>query len=243
MGILEGRVAIITGASSGIGWGAALKFAEEGASVVVCARRKERLDDLVKQITEKGGKAIAVKCDVSKEEDIDNVVNTCIREFKKVDILYNNAQGGMTNQQHLEDVSIEDAMSLYSMGPVQSMLFMQKCLPYMKEAHYGRIINTASLSCLTGAEGVAAYAMAKGGTMALTRLAAKDWAKYGIVTNTVMPLIKSEAFDFPDEMIPTGHFGTPYEDCAPMTAFLASEGAGYINGQVISIDGGFWFIA
>lgn len=253
MGILEGRIAIITGASSGIGRACAVRFAEEGASIVVCARRLEKLEELKAEIEAKGGKVIAVKCDVSKEEDISAVVDSCINEFGKVDILLNNAQGGMNNQKYFEQTTPDDMEFAFVTGPLQSFRFIQKCLPYMKKEHYGRIINVASQSALAGSPGFSAYETAKGATMAITRNAAQELGKYGITTNCFLPVVKTEAYDMSEQgiaaannfanIIPLKYFGNSYEDCSPIVAFMASEKAGYMNSQFIAIDGGWMPIA
>ncbi|WP_224112446.1 SDR family NAD(P)-dependent oxidoreductase [Mycobacterium avium] len=253
MGILNGRVAIVTGASSGVGRGCAVRFAEEGASLVLAARRIDKLNELAGEIESKGGTAVPVACDVANEDDIDNVVGTAAREFGKIEILASIAQGAMDDHAYLMDVTPEQALKAYVTGPLQSLLFMQKCFPYMKEQGYGRIINTASSSALKGTPGFASYQLAKGAVMALTRTASQEWAQFGIVTNTILPVIRTEAFDMSEqgkaaakrieEQIPVGRFGSPYEDCSPVVAFLASEGAGYLNGQAIAIDGGNLLIA
>jgi 3-oxoacyl-[acyl-carrier protein] reductase len=247
VGILEGRVAIVTGASSGVGRGCALRFAEEGAAVVGCARSFDKLEELVSEIESKGGTAVAVACDIANEEDIDRVVATAVERFGRIDILANIAQGAMSDSTHLLDVTPERAFDAFRTGPLQSLLFMQKCFPQMKEQGYGRIINTASHTCLHGTPGYAAYELAKGAVMALTRNASQEWAQFGIVTNTILPVILSKpattekaraAVRMKEDGHPMGRVGTPYEDCSPILAFLASEGAGYLNGQAIAIDGG-----
>jgi Dehydrogenases with different specificities (related to short-chain alcohol dehydrogenases) len=253
MGILQDRVAIVTGASSGAGHGAALRFAEEGAIIVASARRKDRLDALVTEIAGKGGKAIAVECDLLKEEDIDRVVRATISEFGKVDILANIGQSSLDKHAYLEDIAVENAVEVYMGGPIQSLLFMQKCFPYMKERKYGRIINCGSQSCLSGLPGFGGYEMAKAAIQALTRSASQEWAKYGITTNVFLPAHWSDAFKLSPQGIaagnaaavasPMGRLGEPYEDVSPILAFLASEAAGYINGQAIAVDGGVQLIA
>ncbi|GAA2361080.1 SDR family oxidoreductase [Dactylosporangium salmoneum] len=192
-------------------------------------------------------------CDVAMENEIDQVVGVAIESFGQIDILANIAQGAMGEMRYLEETKPEDTIASFVTGPLQTMLFMQKCLPHMKERHYGRIINTASHSALFGIPGFTPYEMAKGAIMALTRNASQEWGKYGIVTNTFLPVIRTPAYDLSEqgraaaktlaEQIPTGRFGTAYEDCAPMLVFLASEGAGYINGQAIGIDGGRFLFA
>ncbi len=253
MGILKGRVAIVTGSSSGVGRGVALKFAEEGASVVAAARRIEKLKTLVEEIEAKGGTATAVACDIAKEEDIDKVVKTAIEKHGKIDILANIAQGGLETPRFMNETTTEQALLSFKTGPLQTLLFMQKCFPYMKEKHYGRIINCASHSAITGQPGYTAYVMAKGGIMALSRVAAHEWGKFGITTNVFIPVIKTEAFEFSEQgkaacaqlekIVPVGYFGKPCEDCAPIVAFIASEGAHYLNGQFIGVDGGLTIIA
>jgi len=253
MGILKNRVAIITGASSGVGKGCAEYFAEQGAIIVACARRLEKLEELSNEVSRKGGKMLPVRCDVGIEDDIAHVVETTIKEFGKVDILANIAQGDLDKPNYLVDTTYELALDSFKTGAAASMLFMQKCFPYMKEANYGRIINCASASALIGTPGFAAYEMAKGGVMALTRNAAKEWAQYGIVTNCFLPMILTESFEKSEqgkaaakkitEQIPTRYFGKPYEDCGPIVAFMASEEARYLNGQMIGVDGGFHLLA
>ncbi|MET0145888.1 MAG: SDR family oxidoreductase, partial [Ilumatobacteraceae bacterium] len=253
MNLLQDRVAIVTGAAGGVGSAAARRFAEEGASVVLADIDGDAAQAVGDLITAAGGSSTVVPCDVSKEQDIDDVVTAAISTYGRIDILANIAQGSMGDHSYLETTSAELAFANFATGPVQSMLFMQKCLPHMKERGYGRIINTASHSALVGAAGFAPYEMAKGAVMALTRNASQEWAKFGIVTNTFLPVVRTPAFDMTAqgraaavsqaESNPTGRFGTPYEDCSPVLVFLASEGAGYVNGQAIGVDGGRFLIA
>jgi len=251
MGILEGRVAIVTGASSGVGRGCARRFAEEGAAVVACARRLENLQTLVQEVEAKGGKALAVTCDVAEEADITRVVDAAIERFGRIDILANIAQGGMEDHVGLLKTTPEGLLDAYVTGPLQSLLFMQKCFPHMRRQRYGRIINTSSLIALDGSPGFAPYAMAKGAIMALTRNASQEWAQFGITTNTFLPIVSTERSiernagkeDPVTARIPGRRLGTAYDDCSPVLAFLASEAAGYVNGQAIGIDGGLRLIA
>jgi len=252
MGLLEGRVAIVTGASVGIGRGCAVRYAEEGAAVVAAARSADKLESLVREIEAKGGRAVAVPCDVEREEDIDKVVETALGRFGKIDILANIAQGGNDDLTDIMGASRRNVLYAYATGPLQSLLFMQKCFPHMKARGYGRIINTSSNSLYNGTPGLTGYEMAKGAIQALTRNASQEWAPFGIVTNCFIPLIKTEQFinsrfaAFEDQLVarvPVRRMGDPYNDCAPVLVFLASEGAGYVNGQVVAIDGGFRLIA
>jgi NAD(P)-dependent dehydrogenase (short-subunit alcohol dehydrogenase family) len=254
MGILDGRVAIVTGASSGIGRACAIRFAEEGAAVVGCARRTELLDELIDEIAAKGGKAVAVRCDVTNEDDITNVVETAASQFGRVDILGNFAQAfypyRVIDHANLMATTAENAINQFRGGPVQYLLFMQKCFPYMKEQRYGRIINTSSGAWLLGAPDFVGYGMAKAATDALTRHASQDWGQYGIVTNTIYPIVRNEDHEkeHPEmaeslpKRIPVRYHGTAYDDLSPVVAFLASEAAGYVNGQSLGINGGLFFV-
>jgi len=252
MGLLQDRVAIVTGASSGIGRACARHYAAEGARVVVCARRKSLLDQLADEIGAAGGTALAVTCDIADPAQIKAVVDAAIATFGKIDILANIAQGGMDEQEYLTETSEERAVYMFRTAAVQSLQFMQACLPHMQARHYGRIINTGSHAAVKGEPGFAAYAIAKSAVTGLSRVAAKEWAQFGIVTNTILPVVRTEAYDKTPQgrqsaerlagTNPTGRFGTP-EDCTALLAFLASEGAGYVNGQVIGLDGGAHLLA
>jgi NAD(P)-dependent dehydrogenase (short-subunit alcohol dehydrogenase family) len=254
MGILEGRAAIVTGASSGIGRACAVRFAEEGAAVVATARRANLLDELVDEIKSKGGEAVAVVCDVMKEDQITNVVETAGERFGRIDILGNFAQGfypyRAVDHANLMSTTSENALNQFSGGPLQYLLFMQKCFPYMKAQGYGRIINTSSGAWLLGTPDYVAYGMAKAAIDALTRHASQDWGQYGITTNTIYPVVRNEDHEreHPEmakalpERIPLKRHGTAYDDLSPVVAFLASEGGGYLTGQSLGINGGLFFV-
>jgi 3-oxoacyl-[acyl-carrier protein] reductase len=250
MGILDGRVGIVTGASSGIGRGCAFRFAEEGATVVCCARGVERLETVVDAITSKGGQAVAIPCDVGVEDDITNVVGTTAERYGRIDFLANIAQGFLptTGYTDVLGTTRENLLDLFITGPLQSLLFMQKCFPHMKEQGYGRIVNTSSAAHIVGSTAHVPYGIAKAGITALSRHASQDWGQYGIVTNTIYPVTTNEVWEAAPENqetvarlpleIPVRFLGDAYEDLSPVIAFLVSEGAGYVNGQSIGIDGG-----
>lgn len=248
MGILKGKTAIITGASSGVGYGCALRFAEEGANVVACARRMENLEKLCAEASGLEGKIISQRCDISVEADLDAAVQKAVDTFGTVHILANIAQGGLGMSSPLSETTVDECMTYYMTGPIASMKLMQKCFPYMKAQHYGRIINCSSEAASKALNGFTAYGMCKAAVEALTRNAAQEWAQYGITTNVFMPFIKTENTEKSERgrkmaervaaFNQTRRFGTAYEDCSPMVAFLVSEGAGYINGEAINISGG-----
>lgn len=251
MGILDGRVAIILGASSGVGYGAALRFCEEGADVVAGARSLENLEGLRDDVAKRGfpGKVVPVACDVLKEEDLDNIVKTCVDTYGKIDILACIAQAGLNAIHSFEETDLDNLMLLYKGGPGYTLQVIQKCLPYMKEKHYGRIITCASGAGERYTPHTCAYGMAKAAVINLTRTCAEELGKYGVVTNCFLPVITNDFFEnvsndaavpvpLMEFLSPVGKMGGAYKDGSPMVAFLASEQAGYINGQIISICGG-----
>ena len=251
--VLSGRVAIVTGAASGIGRGVAERYIREGAIVIAADVNEAGLQQLAETADLGDEKLTVVRCDVSDETQIDEVIRVAMDRYGQIDILANIAQGGLADHCYLEQTTTHAALKSFIGGPLQSMLFMQKCLPVMRERHYGRIINVASISALMGSPGFAPYEMAKGAIQALTRNASQEWAGYGINTNCVLPVVRTPAYDLTEQgrqaaqaledAIPVKRFGSPAEDCAPTFVFLASEEAGYINGQMIGVDGGYRLFA
>lgn len=252
MGILDGRKAIIVGASSGVGYGAALRFAQEGADVIAGARRIAKLEDLADEAKKRGfaGTITPVACDIANDEDLDNMIKVCVDKYGQIDILACIAQGGLFDQHDMLETSPENAMLFFEQGPVYTLKMIQKCFPYMKEKHYGKILLCGSGAGASYVEHACGYSMAKAAIISLSRMTSHDLGPYGITTNCFLPVSKSDAFSDPDspggkkylammeQAIPTHHFGTPYEDVSPMLAFLASDLSSYVNGQCISICGG-----
>ncbi len=251
MGILEGRSAIIIGASSGVGYGAALRFAEEGANVVAGARGFSNLENLRDDAKDRGfsGTIVPVQCDIEDEQTLDNIVNVCIDNFGQIDILACIAQGNLNDQHCFEETDANNLLAFYKGGPVYSLQMIQKCLPYMKEKHYGRILTCASGAGERYTPNACGYGMAKAAIINMTRVCAEELGKYGIVTNCFLPVATNDYFEngtggasvpvpVMQMLSPIGKFGTAYEDVSPILAFLASEQAGYVNGQIISVCGG-----
>ena len=245
MGKLDGRTAIVTGASSGVGRGLAKVLAENGANVCVCARRMEKLEELEAELAAQGASVLPVSCDVMEPDQIKNVVARCVERFSGVDILVNCAQGSMAYRE-IEDIDIDYAMEAYKSGALASLLFMKECFPYLKESGHGRIINTASAAGYDGNEGFGAYGMAKEAIRAITRTGAREWGKYGITVNVFLPIIATDFFRETqpaalknlEAKSPLGRVGTTEEDCAPLIVFLASDEGGYFTGQSFMVDGG-----
>jgi 3-oxoacyl-[acyl-carrier protein] reductase len=241
---LSGRVALITGASQGIGHASALQLAESGASVAVAARNQSKLDELVGQITAAGGKAAAFPLDVADEEQIKSVVKAVIAHFGKIDILVNNA--GITRDQLVMRMKRADWDAVLHTNLTSAYLCIQQVIGSMLKQRWGRIINVTSVFGQMGQAGQANYAASKAGLIGLTMAIAREVGSRNITCNAIAPGFIATAMTegLPEEikqsglkMIPLGRIGTP-EDVAGAVSFLASEEASYITGHVLNINGG-----
>jgi 3-oxoacyl-[acyl-carrier protein] reductase len=241
---LSGRVALVTGASQGIGRACALKLAAAGASVAVAARNHEKLTELVQQIESGGGKASAFPLDVADEEQVKTAFKAALAQLGKIDILVNNA--GITRDQLIMRMKRADWDSVLNTNLTSAYLCTQQAIGSMLKQRWGRIINITSVFGQTGQAGQANYAASKAGLIGLTMAVAREVASRNITCNAVAPGFIETAMTsgFSDDfrqgalkMIPLGRVGTP-EDVANSVAFLASEEASYITGQVLSVNGG-----
>ena len=240
----SGRVALVTGASQGIGRACAVRLAKAGATVVVAARNQQKLDEVVQEITAAGGQAAAFVLDVSNEEQIKSVFKAAISKFGKIDILINNA--GITHDQLVMRMKRADWDSVINTNLTSAYLCTQQVISPMLKQRWGRIINIASVFGQTGQAGQANYAASKAGLIGLTMAVARELASRSITCNAVAPGFIETAMtevlsgDFKEmalKMIPLGRTGTP-EEVAHAVEFLASEQAGYITGHVLNINGG-----
>ena len=241
---LSGRVALVTGASQGIGRACALKLAEAGAAVAVAARNQDKLNELVGQITSAGGKAVGFSLDVAEEEQIKSTIRKVIEQLGKIDILVNNA--GITRDQLIMRMKRADWDAVLNTNLTSAYLCSQQVMSSMLKQRWGRIINVTSIFGQTGQAGQANYAASKAGLIGLTMAIAREVASRNITCNAVAPGFIETAMtsglgdDFKQnalKMIPLGRIGTP-EDVANAVAFLASEAASYITGHVMSVNGG-----
>ena len=241
---LTGRVAIVTGASSGLGYAFSKALAENGAKVAALARRKEKLEVLKAEIEAAGGECFPVVCDVTKESDIIAAVDQVAKHFGQIDILINNA--GITKDTLLMRMTDEQFEDVINTNLRSCFKMCRAAIMPMMKNRYGRIINMASIIGVIGGAGQANYAASKGGMIAMTKSIAAEVASRGITANAIAPgFIKTPMTDvLPEELkktylaqIPSGRFGEP-EDIANACVFLASEEASYINGQVLHINGG-----
>jgi 3-oxoacyl-[acyl-carrier protein] reductase len=241
---LSGRVALVTGASQGIGRACALKLAESGASVAVAARNREKLEDLVREIAASGRKAAAFPMDVADEEQIKTACKAAIGQFGKIDILVNNA--GITKDQLVMRMKRSDWDSVLNTNLTSAYLCIQQVIGSMLKQRWGRIVNITSIFGQMGQAGQANYAASKAGLIGLTMAIAREVASRNITCNAVAPGFIETAMTsgFSEEfkqnalkMIPLGRVGTP-EDVASAVAFLSSEAASYITGHVLNVNGG-----
>ncbi len=241
---LSGRVALVTGASQGIGRACALKLAERGATVAAAARNQEKLNELVRQIGSAGGNASAVVMDVGDEEQIKSGVKAAIAQFGKIDILVNNA--GVTRDQLVMRMKRADWDTVLNTNLTSAYLCIQQVISSMLKQRWGRIINITSIFGQMGQAGQANYAASKAGLIGLTMAIAREVGSRNITCNAVAPGFIETAMtavlsdDFKQnavKMIPLGRLGS-VEDVANSVAFLASDEAAYITGHVLNVNGG-----
>ncbi|HEY6465659.1 MAG TPA: 3-oxoacyl-[acyl-carrier-protein] reductase [Candidatus Acidoferrales bacterium] len=240
----SGRVALVTGASQGIGRACALKLAATGATLALAARNQEKLAELVTEITAAGGKADVFPLDVADEEQVKSAVKTIIAEFGKIDILVNNA--GITRDQLVMRMKRADWDAVLQTNLTSAYLCIQQVIGSMLKQRWGRIINIASVFGQMGQAGQANYAASKAGLIGLTMAIAREVGSRNITCNAVAPGFIETAMTagLGDEFkqnavkqIPLGRVGSA-EDVASAVAFLASDEASYITGHVLNVNGG-----
>jgi 3-oxoacyl-[acyl-carrier protein] reductase len=240
----EGRVALVTGASQGIGRACALALAREGVSVAVTARNREKLDALVGAITASGGEATAFVMDVADEEQAKSAIKAALTHFGKIDILVNNA--GITRDQLVLRMKRADWDTVLNTNLTSAFLCIQQVIPSMLKQRWGRIISVTSVFGQMGQSGQTNYAASKAGLIGLTMAMAREVASRNITCNAVAPgfidtnmtaVLSDEFKQTAVKSIPLGRVGSP-EDVASAVRFLASDEAGYITGHVLNVNGG-----
>lgn len=248
MNKLDGKVALITGASSGIGRATAILFANEGAKVVAVATNIERGEETVSLIKKQGGKAIFVRANVSKSKDVQNMVQAAVDKYGRLDVLFNNA--GITGPvAPLHESREEDFDKVINTNLKGVYLGMKYGIPQMLQQGGGAIINTGSESALVGFSGLSAYCASKGGIIQITKAAAVEYAKQDIRVNCICPggiqtpMLEGfiagsrEVLEQFLQRYPMGRIGRP-EEIAQTALFLASDDVGFMTGAIISVDGG-----
>ena len=251
--LLADRVALITGGAAGMGMAMARKFAEEGCSIVIsdisASSGKKTADELSKT----GAKAVFVRCDVTDNSQVQDMVNTAIREFGKIDILVNNA-GALGTLWSLEEVTEEDWDRIIDLNLKSVFLCCKACVPHMKEKKYGRIINISSMGAISPPRSVVHYHAAKAGVLSLTQNLALELVSFNIRVNAIVPgPIRTEYYEprlknltdaereayfaTKGKTTPMQRMGRP-EEIAAVALFLVTEPSSYITGEAINVAGG-----
>jgi 3-oxoacyl-[acyl-carrier protein] reductase len=241
---LSGRVALVTGASQGIGRACALKLAQAGAAIALSARNQQKLQEVCEEITRAGGTAQPFPMDVANEEQVKAGIKNAISHFGKIDILVNNA--GVTHDQLLMRMKRADWDAVLNTNLTSAYLCSQQVIGSMLKQRWGRIINITSVFGQIGQAGQANYSSSKAGLIGFTMAVAREVASRNITVNAVAPGFIDTAMtsvlsdDFRQtalKVIPLGRVGTP-EDVAHAVRFLASDEASYITGHVLNVNGG-----
>jgi len=241
---LSGRVALVTGASQGIGRTVALRLATDGATVAVAARNQEKLNELVAEIIGASGQAAAFALDVADEDQVKATVKAVIAQFGKVDVLVNNA--GITRDQLVMRMKRADWDAVLQTNLTSAYLCIQAVISSMLKQRWGRIINITSIFGQMGQAGQANYSASKAGLIGLTMAIAREVGSRNITCNAIAPgfietamtaVLSAEFKQAAVKQIPLGRVGTS-EDVAGAVAFLASDDASYITGHVLNVNGG-----
>ena len=242
--LLNGKTAIVTGASRGIGAAIAHRLCETGANVVICSRSADTIAQVANTLQDSGHTVQAIVADISQKADVETLIKKTIAQFSQIDILVNNA--GITRDMLLMRLKDEDWDAVLQTNLTGTMYCTRAVLRPMIRQRSGRIINISSVVGLMGNAGQANYAAAKAGILGLTKATAKEVGARGITVNAIAPgfITTDMTAQIPEqsqeqilEMIPLRGFGDP-EDVADAVCFLASDAARYITGQTLQVDGG-----
>lgn len=249
MGVLDGKVALITGAGQGIGRAIAQVFADEGAALMLSGRTESKVLAVADALRERGAQVEAMRADVADAADVAANVDRCVTLFGGIDILINNAQSVYTNLPMLQ-MSDAQFVEMFDSGPLATFRYMKAAHPHLRARGGGAIVNFATAAAKRwDMQGYGPYAGVKQAIRSLSRAAADEWGADGIRVNTIVPLAASPAFeawsvaqpDQADELIrqiPLRRFGDPVADIARAVLFLVAEDSRYVSGATLPLDGG-----
>ena len=245
---LAGRTAIVTGGGQGVGRGIALALAGEGSRLAITGRTLAKCETVAAEIVERGGEAIALRCDVEQRDDVEATIAATVEHFGSLDIVVNNAQSMVYRS--MRRLTEDDLDSMWQSGPMGTFRMMQLAFEHLR-ASQGVVINVGSGSSITPQPLMAGYAMAKESIRIMTRVAALEWGRHGIRVNAVCPLAESPGYDAfatsagpgVDEqvvgMVPLGRIGDPETDVGRAVVFLCGPDAAYMTGTTLMLDGGY----
>jgi NAD(P)-dependent dehydrogenase (short-subunit alcohol dehydrogenase family) len=247
MGVLDGRVAVVTGAGDGIGRAIARRYGTEGAAVIIAEIDEEKGRE-VAEVLSRTGRALFLKTDIKKKADNEAMIAFAVQSFGRIDILVNNAwaRDSLVRFEHKTEESMNHALAMNVWGPFWAM---QAAFPHFKAQSWGRIINMCSLNGVNAHIGTVDYNMSKEGLRAMTRTAAREWARHQICCNVICPGAASGGYsvfrarnpELAEQLNaanPMGRVGDPDRDIAGVATFLASEDCRYMTGNTLFVDGG-----
>jgi NAD(P)-dependent dehydrogenase (short-subunit alcohol dehydrogenase family) len=245
MGLLEGKVAIVTGAGQGVGMGIAVAMANEGAAVVIAARRIETGEPVATRIRDAGGRAVCVRCDVASRADVDDAVAAAVTEFGGLDCMVHNALAPTGPPTELQDIGPDVVDGMMATAVKATFSCAQ---PHLRERQ-GSYIVISSAAGVEGSPYVPVYSLVKAAQRGFAKALAREWGPLGVRVNSIGPVAMTPAMETMYERnpileerlvgrTPLGHVGDPVRDIGPVAVFLASDLARYVTGQTIMVDGG-----